>query len=295
MTARTLKLACAALALAVAAPAAAQTPPAELGARYVPAPWWMREPVIASIGRVRTQVPANRGTFTAQFQSVERTAAEATASAAAKVRALDAQLRAFGADKVRVETTFQTRPLYEQYRDREGNIQTNERSDKIERYEVTANLSIEVRDMAVVERAYATVLAAQPTSVGRVYFRLEPDNATKTWLASEAVKDARRRAANAAEAAGGRLGGIKVIDPTGRACQTDVLAGWPAYAGGGQATDVQYAGAPAVALAPPPPPPPPVSPRAAARDQVTVENMQLSLQPPSQTLDDEACVVYGIQ
>jgi len=34
---------------AIAAPAMAQTPPATIGQQYVPAPWWMRDPVIASL------------------------------------------------------------------------------------------------------------------------------------------------------------------------------------------------------------------------------------------------------
>ena len=38
----------------------AQTPPATIGDRYIPAPWWMRDPVIASVGAVSLKVPANR-------------------------------------------------------------------------------------------------------------------------------------------------------------------------------------------------------------------------------------------
>ncbi|MBC6981714.1 SIMPL domain-containing protein [Caulobacter sp. 17J80-11] len=270
--------------------AAAQTPPAQMGARYVPAPWWMQEPVIASIGLVRTELPANRASFSAQFQAVERTSAAAQQAAAAKVREIDAALRSYGADKVRIETTLSTRPLYEQYRDKDGNILENQRADKIDRFEVSASLRIDVRDMAVLERAYAAVQAAQPTSVGPVGFRLEPDNEVRTWLSKEAVKDAARRATLAADAAGSKLGRVKVIDPTGRACQTDVLAGWPSYGSGGAPVDVAYDG-PAMA-SPPPPPPPPPAPMSARGGQA--EPMQFTLQPPRQWLQEEACVVYGL-
>ena len=77
----------------VAAPALAQVPPAELGQRFVPAPWWMREPVVASLGSVRTEIPANRASFSAQFSAVERDVAEASNAAAKKVRELDQSLR----------------------------------------------------------------------------------------------------------------------------------------------------------------------------------------------------------
>lgn len=279
------------LGLAAAGPVLAQVPPAELGSRYVPAPWWMREPVIASTGLVRTELPANRARFDAKFTAVARTADAALGEAAAKVREIDAGLRRLGAERVRITTTFATRPLYEQYRDKEGNLQTNDRPDKIERFSVAARIVLEVRDMAVLEPAYAAVVAARPEAIGTVDFRLEPDNAAKTWLQTEAVKDAARRARQAAEAAGGRLGGVKVIDPSGRACQTDVLAGWPAYQRTPeQRSDVMYSAAP---------PPAPASPQAR---QVVVSGSRLeaqpavevSLQPPMLDLDDDACVVYGL-
>ena len=268
--------------------ALAQTPPAMIGDRYVPAPWWMREPVIASVGRVRTEVAANRAAFQVSFQAVERTAEEATRKASDKVREISRALGAYGADRVQVETTFSMRPLYDQYRNKEGQVLENQRSDKIDAYEVNANMTVRVRDVAVLEKVYASVLAARPSGTQAVYFSLEPTNEAKTWLQTEAVKDAARRARQAAEGAGARLGAVKVIDPTGRACETDVLAGWPSYGTNpAMATDVE---APMTvtgmrAAPPPPPPPPPPAPGA---------DIQVTLQPPMRELTDQACVVYGL-
>jgi uncharacterized protein len=279
--------------LLLATGATAQTPPAELGARYVPAPWWMREPVIASVGMVRVELPANRARFSAQFSAVERDAAAATAAAARKVAELDAALRATGADRVRLTTTFATRPLYEQYRDKEGRLVDNERADQIDRYEVTAALDIEVRDIAALEGAYNAVVAARPTSVGTVRFTLEPDNKVKSALANEAVRDAARRARAAVEASGARLGAVKIVDPTARVCRTDVLAGWPSYVGGTRPTDVDAAD---MGVPPPPPPPAPAMEAIAvtgSRRQATATG-RVTLQPPVQALQDEACVVFAL-
>ncbi len=273
-------------------PALAQVPPAEIGQRNVPAPWWMQQPVIASVGMVRTEVPANRASFDATFSALGKTAEAATTTAAAKVAEIDRALRGLGAERVRITTQFTTRPLYEQYRDKEGNFQTNERPDKIERYAVEARLSLEVRDTAALEGAYAAVLAARPDATSEVRFRLQPGNEIKTWLLAEAVKDAARRARDAAANAGARLGAVKLIDPSGRACQTDVLAGWPSYGSGGRATDVTaprsmiVSGTPLarsfdMASAPAPAPPPP-------------QAAQVSLQPPLLELTDDACVVYAL-
>ncbi|MGI4731905.1 MAG: SIMPL domain-containing protein [Janthinobacterium lividum] len=275
--------------LLVAGAAVAQVPPAELGARYIPAPWWMREPVIASLGSVRVELPANRARFSAQFGAVERDAPAATAAAARKVAELDASLRAIGADRVRLTTTFVTRPLYDQYRDKAGTLVDNQRADKIDRYEVSASLDVEVRDTAVLERAYNAVVNARPTSVGAVSFSLEPDNKVKSALATEAVRDATRRARLAADASGARLGAVKIVDPTARVCRTDVLAGWPSYVGGTRATDVD-AGA---VGAPPPPPAPVMAPPPPAGGGETV-SLRVTLQPPARTLEEEACVVFAL-
>ena len=69
--------------------------------------------------------------------------------------ALDAALRASGADRVRITPTFVTRPPHDQYRDKVGNLVDNQRADKIDRYEVTAALEVEVRDAARRARAAA--------------------------------------------------------------------------------------------------------------------------------------------
>lgn len=282
-------------ALITASSAVAQTPPATIGEPYVPAPWWMRDPVIASVGAVRTELQANRASFQATFQVVDRNVDDAMRQAADRVRNLSQTLGQFGAESVRVETTIRARPLYEQYRDDAGVIRENARADQIERYEATATVSLQIRDTSVLEQVYAAVLAADPSSVTSISFMLEPSNQTRTELAEEAVRDAARRARAAAEAAGARLGSVRVIDPTGRACQTDVLAGWPSYGSGSiQARDVSITGS-RMAVPPPPPPPPPAPPAGRGEDDaVASEAQRLVLQPPFQVLADTACVVYGL-
>ena len=302
---RLLIAAAVAHAVAAAGPAPAQAqaftvqPPA-----YDPAPWWMREPVIVSPGQVRAEVRANRASFGAAFEVVDRSVADATRQAGERVRALAQALGADGPEAVRVETTFATRPLYAQYRDKDGNLQTNERDDKIDRYAVTATVRLEVRDVARLERAYAAVIAARPSSVQPVYFRLEPDNALNDAMFAEAVKDAARRARSAAADAGARLGAVRLIDPTGRACQTDVLvAGAPrSYGAPGQPTDVSDVVVTAVRRAQSLeradlPPPPMAAPPAAAPSVGSAaggEPVLLPLQPPLETLQREACEVYAL-
>lgn len=274
----------------------AQTPPATIGDRYIPAPWWMRDPVVASVGQVRVDIQANRANVSASFQSIDRSVAEASRAAADQVRALSQALGAYGVEKVRVETSVTTRPLYDQYRDENGVMRDNTRADRVARYQADATVRVTVRDVSLIERVYATLVASRPTSISQVGFNLEPDNAWRSNLAAEAMKDARRRAEAAAQNAGATLGRVKIIDPSGRVCQTDVLAGWPSYsatAGGEtQVDEVVVTGSRVRAEmgAPPPPPPPP----GAAPSEAQIEAARLALQPPLMTLTDSACVIYGL-
>lgn len=290
----------AAVPVFVTAPALSQTPPATIGDRYIPAPWWMRDPVIASVGQVRVEIQANRAFVSASFQSVDRSVSEASRDAADQVRALSQSLSAYGADKVRVETSVTTRPLYDQYRDENGVMRDNTRADRVARYQADATVSVTVRDVRLIERVYATLVASRPTSIGQVNFQLEPENSWKANLQAEAMKDARRRAEAAATNAGATLGRVKVIDPSGRVCQTDVLAGWPSYAAGGQATtvdEVVVTGSRVnaeMAFAPPPAPPPAPTVGGAGPSEADIAAARLALQPPLQTLTDSACVIYGL-
>ncbi len=272
------------------------TPPA-----YAPAPWWMREPIIAASGHVQTHIPANRGRFSAQFSSIDRSLAAAQKNAADKVRVLARTLQAYGADKARVETSLNVSPIYEQYRDKDGNLQNNVRADKIDRYEVRVNVNVQVRDMAVLERAYAAVASAHPISMGQVSFSLEPENETNTELFRAAVADAARRAKLAAEETGAKLGRVRLIDPTSRACETDVLVAGAARGLGEDAGGVQEVtvtgsrriqGVPFAAVSAPPSPPPPPPP--APGEEVSADQI-LPLQPPLQLLSRSACVIYGLE
>lgn len=294
-------LAFALLLASVATPVLAQTPPATIGDRYIPAPWWMRDPVIASVGQVRVEIQANRAFVSASFQSVDRSVAEASRAAADQVRALSQALSAYGADKVRVETSVTTRPLYDQYRDENGVMRDNTRADRVARYQADASVNVTVRDVRLIERVYATIVASRPTSIGQVNFNLDPDNSWKANLQAEAMKDARRRAEAAATNAGATLGRVKVIDPSGRVCQTDVLAGWPSYAaGGGQETtvdDIVVTGSRVraeTAFAPPPAPPPAPMAGGSGPSEADIQAARLALQPPLQVMTDSACVIYGL-
>ena len=284
-----------------ASAASAQTPsPSQ---RYDPAPWWMNQPVIAALGNARTETPANRAQFTASFQSIDRDRERALVAARERVRSLGQALASYGPERVRVQSSIYLQPLYEQYRDRQGQVQENQRADQVARWAASASFSIAVRDLSVLQRVYATVVDARPTSTTPVYFHIEVDPAMQADLEAQAVRDAARRARLAAEAAGTRLGTARVIDPTSRVCHSNVLTQRFGPGGGGDSADegvvvtgsrASRAFAPPPPAPPPPPPPPPVEAPMAQGAAAESVDTGLPLQPPLQTLSTQACVVYSL-
>ena len=105
------------------------------------------------------------------------------------------------------------------------------------------------------------------------------------------MRDAANRARAAAEAAGARLGPVRVIDPSGRACQTDVLAGWPSYDSGAPSATTVEASRREDRVAYAAAPPAMSIPITGARVD---HDARLTLQPPLRWLSAQACVVYGL-
>ena len=188
--------------------AAPSAPAPDNRSEFDHAPWWAQRPVITQIGYVRTEVEANRAHFSANFLTAGKSAQEAQLKAIDATKALTNVLKKLGSEKVRITTSFSMRTLYEEYRDKNGNRIEDQRADRINGYQVTQSFNIEVRDTAVLERAYALVLAANPTWASDISFSLEPSNELKTWLYTEAVKDAHKRAQMGSESAGTRLHGL---------------------------------------------------------------------------------------
>ena len=205
---------------AVVAPVPAAVP----ALRYGSAPWWSASHVIAQTGSAIVELPANRADFSARFRGVGKDVEHAQADATTQAQGLQAALAKYDAKQAGVTTAMQMRALYEQYRDSDGNKVDDDRGDKINGYEVTLTVAIDVRDMSLLEKIFAQMQAASPTSATDIDFSLQPDNAAITQLAGDAIRDARARAVAAADATGVQLGAIRLLDATGRACHSDLLA-----------------------------------------------------------------------
>ena len=261
----------------------------------------MRDPVIASIGYVRVELQANRAGFNATFQVVDRSVAEASRKAADQVRALSQTLAAYGVDKVRVETSLTTQPLYDQYRDENGVLRDNTRADRIERYQARRHRQPDGprRAPAGADLRHRRRLPADVDQPGLFQPRARQCWPSPTWP-REAVQDAAQPGPRGRRERRGDPG-LGAGDRSHRPGLPDRRPGRLALLWFGRCarrrrwTRSSVTGSARWPRNGPPPPPPPPAPLAARRpSEAQIEAARLALQPPLQVLTDQACVVYGL-
>ena len=286
-------LLCLSVCVAVAAPVFAQEPTA-----YV-RPYWWDKPVVEGLGRAMMDVAPNRARFELGFVETDTQSDAATKKAVARAKIAYDAIKKVAGDKARVTTSVNVTAFYEQYRDKDGNIQSNTREDKVKGYEATASMAVVLTDTSLAGRARAAALALGPQESGRISIYLEQTADMQQEIIEQAAKDARQRAMRTAVAAGGKLGDILVIEEGNDSC----IGSWSSsqvarVVGNG---DYRYAPSPAFAPPPPPPapPPPPVASGMVGSRTVTITEKDLAAldlpsDPQPQQIQGSVCVIYTL-
>ena len=280
------------LCVAVAAPAFAQEPTA-----YV-RPYWWDKPVVEGLGRAMMDVQPNRARFDLGFVETDAQSDAATRKAVARAKIAYDAIKKVAGDKARVTTSVNVVAFYEQYRDKDGNIQTNAREDKVKGYEATASMLIVLTDASLAGRARAAALALGPQESGRISIYLEQTAEMQQEIIELAAKDARQRALRTATAAGGKLGDILVIEEGANSC----IGNWSSSQVARVVGDGDYRYGPSPAMPPPPPPmpaPPPVASGQVGSRTITITEKDLAAldlpsDPQPQQIQGSVCVIYTL-
>jgi uncharacterized protein YggE len=273
------------------APAFAQEPTA-----YV-RPYWWDKPVVEGLGRAMMDVQPNRARFDLGFVETDNQSDAATKKAVARAKIAYDAIKKVAGDKARVTTSVNVKAFYEQYRDKDGNVQTNMREDKVKGYEATASMAVVLTEAALAGRARAAALALGPQESGRINIYLEQTAEMQREIIELAARDARERAQRTATAAGGRLGDILVVEESNDSC----LGNWSSSQVARVIGDGDYRYSPA----PPPPPPmaaPPPAPVASGQvgsRTITITEKDLAAldlpsDPQPQQIQGSVCVIYTL-
>ncbi len=193
--------------IAFAEPAFAQ----EVDSTRVVRPYWWDQPVVEGLGRAMVEVEPNRANFSVGFVETDSSSNKSMEIAVAKAKLAQEAIKKVAGDKARVKTSVSVKPYYEQYRDKEGNIQTNMRDDKVKGYEATAQLTVLLYDISLAGKARAAALALGPQDSGQMNIYLDQTIEMQREAIKVAAQDARARAEVAAIAAGGTLGDLIVL------------------------------------------------------------------------------------
>lgn len=201
-------------ASACAAPAFAQQVDPDRMVR----PYWWDKPVVEALGRALVEVEPNRANFSIAFVETDGNSSKAMELAVAKAKLTQDAVKKIAGDKARVKTSVVVEPYYEQYRDRDGNIQENTRSDKVRGYNARASVTVLLYDIALAGRARAAALALGPQDSGALNIYLEQTVEMQRAALKAAAQDARARAEATAAAAGASIGDLLVLQEGNGPC-----------------------------------------------------------------------------
>lgn len=265
-------------------------------------PYWWDKPVVEGMGRAMLDVAPNRARFDLSFVETDGQSDASMKKAVARAKIAYDAIKKVAGDKARITTSVNVTAFYKQYKDKEGNVQTNTRADQVDGYEARVSMSVVLLDTSLAGRARAAALALGPQDAGRVNIYLEQTAEMQRAVLDAAAKDARQRAQLAASAAGGRLGDILVVQEGNNSCMGNWSSSQVARVLG-DGGDYRYAASPAYAPPPPPPPPPAMAPPVASGQvgsrTITVTEKDLAAldlpsDPSPQQIQADVCVIYTL-
>ena len=150
------------LALSVAFAAIATCASAQQERQGFDRPYWLDRAVIEAIGRAEIEVPPDRASFSVTYQQVAREAGDASANAADRARLAIAAMRQRGGQALKITSSIAIEPIYQQYRDRDGQRVDSDRADQIENYVARVRLDVEVTEITRAAEVRAAAMAVGP-------------------------------------------------------------------------------------------------------------------------------------
>lgn len=188
--------------------------------------------MISVSGHAEVAATPDRARVSAGVVSQAATASEAVDQNNAAMGGVFAALRAAGVADADIQTSgFNVSPVFDQ-------VKGPGQARQIVGYRATNTVTALVRDTATVGDTLDALIKGGANTLHGVSFFVAPDEAVQDRLRVAAVKDAQRKAAMMAEAAGARLGRVMTISEMGRGggpaparFRSEALASVPVAAG----------------------------------------------------------------
>jgi uncharacterized protein YggE len=164
-------------------------------------------------GRAELYLPPDQARIKLSFYAPGKTANEATDAVSTRARALDNAVRAIDAQKTMLERVdLSVRPVM-----KEGG---SRKPDKINGYEATADVTVRVKDLALLSRAVEAAVNSSPDTFSDIEFFIENTLKAREAARKEAIADAVSKARIYSEGAGYRLGRLLQVEEGG----SDIIA-----------------------------------------------------------------------
>ena len=165
---------------------------------------------ISVSGHAEVQATPDRARISAGVVSQAASAGEAVDQNSAAMRGVFAALQAAGVADADIQTSgFNVAPVFDQ-------VKGPRQAPRIVGYRTSNTVTALVRDTATVGDTLDALIKGGANTLHGVSFFVARDEAVQDRLRIAAVKDAERKAAMMAEAAGAQLGRVMTIAETGR-------------------------------------------------------------------------------
>ena len=164
--------------------------------------------IIRVVGRAELYLPPDHARVRVSYYAPGKTAGEASDAVSARARALDAAIKAIDPEKTKLERTiFSVQPVM-----KEGG---SRKPDKINGYQATADVTIRVRDLALLSKTVEAAVNSNPDTFGGVDFFVDDTIAARRKTRKAAIEDAVDKARIYSEGAGYRLGRLLQVEEGG--------------------------------------------------------------------------------
>lgn len=170
------------------------------------APYWLKSPTIEVIGRSEMEFEANTAVAVFRVTEIDRDSDSALLKVSNRTKPIIDKLVQEFKSKIKINATYYREVIYQQYRDKEGNLINYDREDKVDNYVVGWTIRIETSEPIIMAKIRSEILAIEKSrQIGETDYKLNatPDQHRQVFAA--AIEDGKARAKLVADAHGTKL------------------------------------------------------------------------------------------
>jgi len=158
-------------------------------------PYWARKPVVEILGRSKMEFESNKAKLKFIVAEVDKDPEQALLKVSKNTQPVIEKIMGILGKDGRVDVNYYRDVIYQQYKDKDGNKIENTREDKIENYVIGWSIIIETKNISLIPKIRAEVLAIENSRMtDKVEYSFSPTPIQERHLFTAAIEDGKERA-----------------------------------------------------------------------------------------------------